>query len=81
MSDLFELELEHAVRDLIVDLCEVMYRHGYHEISVGSLMRVIGVAGDRAAAHDSHMIDLHEHFANKKNTDKDSSRPPGTVLH
>ena len=79
MLDPKELELEQAVHDLIIDLCEVMYNHGYSEVSIGALMRVIGVANERARDHDAHVIDLLEHFA-KDRTSADPI-PPGTVLH
>ena len=81
MSDPQELELEAAVRDLIVDLCQVLYGHGYSEISVGALMRVIGVTDERAAAHDDHVIDLLEQFGPHATKTTTPSRPPGTVLH
>lgn len=74
-------ELEDSVRDLIVDLCAVLYRHGYQEISMGALMRVIGVSSDRASAHDRQLIDLHEHFADQKTPHKNQVVPPGTVFH
>jgi|LauGreDrversion4_2_1035121.scaffolds.fasta_scaffold4099898_1 hypothetical protein len=74
-------QLEDSVRDLIVDLCAVLYQHGYQEISMGALMRVIGVSSDRASAHDQQLIDLCEHFANQKIPHKNQQVPPGTVFH
>ena len=74
-------ELEKSVRDLIVDLCGVLYHHGYQEVSVGALMRLIGVDPERAQAHDSNFINLHEHFSTHTPIPKNQKIPPGTVFH
>jgi hypothetical protein len=73
--------LEKAVGDLIFDLCGVLYQHGYQEISVGSLMRVIGVAPESAAKHDSEIIDLTQHFSRKTNLPSNQEIPPGVTWH
>ena len=73
--------LEEALRDLILDLCRVLHAHGYQEISVGALMRVIGVAEERAAHHDAEVIDLMEHFAKPAFPHANVQVPPGTVFH
>lgn len=72
--------LDAAIRQLIVDLCKVLHQHGYHEISIGALMRVIGVDADRAAEHDSKVIDLNEHFQTGA-CHPNHKIPPGTTLH
>lgn len=73
--------LEEALRDLILDLCRVLHTYGYQEISVGALMRVIGVAEERAADHDAEVIDLVEHFAKTAPPHANVQVPPGTVFH
>jgi len=64
-----------------MDLCEILYTHGYQEVSVGALMRLIGVAKDRATSHDSEIIDLVEHFAHSGIKTPNHTIPPGTTLH
>jgi hypothetical protein len=73
--------LEKTIHDLIVDLCGVLYDHGYQEISVGSLMRVIGVDPASAAKHDDNTIDLQHHFAGRSPLHRNQAIPPGTTLH
>ena len=58
--------LEQNLHALIVDLCRVMHSHGYESISVGAMMRLIGVGDKRASPHDDEWIDLAEYF--QKNT-------------
>ena len=74
-------ELEKSVRDLIVDVCGVLYNHGYQQISVGALMRLIGVDSKKAQAHDQNFIDLYEHFQNQSPPPSNQKIPPGTVFH
>lgn len=73
--------LESAVSNLIIDLCRVLYQHGYREISVGALMRIIGVNETAAVDHDDHLIDLDQHFAKSEQTNTAPHIPPGTVFH
>ena len=74
-------ELERAVRDLIMDLCGVLYSHGYQEISVGALMRVIGIPAERAAEHDHSIINISSQFSALMPRHKNLEVPPGTVFH
>lgn len=74
-------DIETSLRALIVDLCDVLYNHGYQEVSVGSLMRLIGIDNERAQEHDQHIIDLHEHFATGAAMPQNQKIPPGTVFH
>ena len=83
-------QLEDAMRDLILEVCEVMYARGYSEVSVGAMMRLIGVSDEKARAHDQDYFALDEEFVqqmekknrNKKTTRKPSTRAPaGVTLH
>ena len=77
-------ELEEALRDTILDVCEVLYRHGYKEACVGAIMRLIGVPAENAELHDDEIFELDEsfleHLAERKML-TDCKRPPGTSLH
>lgn len=77
-------QLEHHVRELIMDICEVMYRRGYEMVSVGAMMRLVGVGEDRAQAHDDEFFDLGEQFEQmikQRKTDMPKKAPPGVTLH
>lgn len=50
-------QLEHHIRELIIDICAVLYDRGYEMVPVGAMMRLVGVGDDRARDHD------HEYFA------------------
>jgi hypothetical protein len=79
MSD--SQQLEDAVRDLIIDLCAVLQQHGYRQISMGHLMRVIGVDPQQANRHDSDMIDLLDASLSPSKIPSSMSVPPGTTIH
>ena len=60
-----ESALEANLHALIVDMCRVMHDHGYETISVGAVMRLIGVGEERASRHDDEWIDLASYFENQ----------------
>ena len=55
-------QLEDAVQDLIMDICEVMYRRGYDMVPVGAMMRLVGVGDEKAAEHDGEFFALDHQF-------------------
>lgn len=61
-----ENALEENLHALIIDLCGVMHKHGYETISVGAMMRLIGVGDERASRHDDEWIDLAGYFNDPK---------------
>lgn len=77
-------DLEFIVNDTIIDICEVMMTRGYESVSVGAIMRLLGVAPDRAQEHDSELFNLDDGFKlllrerKKLNRNKMS---PGELLH
>lgn len=80
-------ELEKELRDLIVDLCEVLYQRGYRTVPVGAVMRLIGVSAENAAKHDNDMFNLDRDFEQlikgKKQAEapKLKSPPRGATIH
>ena len=56
-------ELEQEVRMLMYELMMVLYQHGIREVHVGGMMRLMGIANDRAAEHDDEMVILDNKFA------------------
>lgn len=83
MSD--DDKLEIAIRDFIIDICEVMHRRGYSSVSIGAMMRLIGVGEDRARQHDDQFFTLDQEFQDmldvKKFLDQKSPPPPDAVIH
>lgn len=57
------IEVEDAVKDLIVDLVMVLYAHGITQVHMGGLMRMVGVADESAAEHDDEIMVVTQEFA------------------
>lgn len=77
-------ELELAIRDIIVDICEVMYKRGYDAVPIGAMMRLVGVEESRAQKHDNEYLALDADFQNILKTRKSpplSKAPDGVTLH
>jgi hypothetical protein len=82
--------LEDKVQDLIVDICKALYFHGFREIPVGAIMRLIGVENEIATQHDEEFFCLdaefeallqQEEIAEYEKTLEAATPPPGTTLH
>ena len=83
--------LEAEVQDLLMDICEVMAARGYEVVSVGALMRLVGVGEDRAREHDAEYFALDADFQgmlaqrelDRKNKNKKVPRQStdGVTLH
>jgi hypothetical protein len=77
-------QLEDAIRELLIDICEVMYRRGYEMVPVGAMMRLVGVGEDRAQQHDQDYLALDQDFLMILNNRKDQrlkEAPQGATLH
>ena len=77
-------ELEQAVQDFILDVCEVMYRRGYASAPVGAIMRLIGVPESKAREHDNTEFLLGEDFERMIQTRRQpvpEHAPTGATLH
>ena len=74
MAMLDDTQLEDAVKDLLLDICEVMYRKGYDYVSVGAMMRLVGVPAERAGKHDSEYFQLDDDFRAMLTNRKSSAR-------
>ncbi len=79
---MLDQELTPQVAQLVHDLCAVMHQYGYDHVSVGALMRLIGVPDLQAQPHDQVLIDLVNEFgANNPTLLTTDHAPPGTLLH
>ena len=77
-------ELEQAIQDFILDVCEVMHRRGYESAPVGAIMRLVGVPESTAKAHDGEEFILNEDFERLIQSRKQptpSRAPTGVTLH
>jgi hypothetical protein len=54
--------LEQELRAFMVELCAVLYRHGYQTVSLGALMRLVGIHPGVASEHDDTIIELGSEF-------------------
>ncbi len=77
-------QLEQTVRDLIIDLCEVLYQRGYREVPIGAMMRLVGVGDESASKHDNEYFALDEEFTaaiEAKKITMPEPAPVGVTLH
>jgi hypothetical protein len=77
-------DLEQAIQDFIIDVCEVMHRRGYESAPVGAIMRLVGVPESTAQAHDNTEFLLGEDFERliqSRRQPVPSRAPSGVTLH
>lgn len=74
--------IEQSVRDIIIEICEVMHRHGFESVSVGAIMRLMGLPEERVIEHDHEWFDLGPEFDQLLQARRELGRvPPDTTLH
>jgi len=77
-------QLEQSVRDLIIDICEILYHRGYNTVPIGAVMRLIGVSNESACKHDNEYFALDDEFTAeikaRKHTTPEKA-PSGATLH
>ena len=82
MLKLDDDKLESAVRDIIIDICEVMYKRGYDVVPIGAMMRLVGVDSERAEKHDNEYLALDSEFqVMLESRNLPDSAPKGATLH
>lgn len=67
-----------------MDICEIMYHKGYDAVPVGAVMRLVGVANEKAQQHDNEFLALDENFQimlESKRAPRPSKTPDGVTLH
>jgi len=76
--------LEQAVRDFIIDVCELLHRRGFESAPVGAIMRLMRVPESTAQQHDDHEFLLDEEFERlieSRRQPVPKKVPPGITLH
>jgi hypothetical protein len=57
-----DTELDQTIRLAILNLMVVLYDCGIEEVHIGGIMRILGVANDKAEQHDNERLVLNEEF-------------------
>ena len=57
-----DILLEKVVKDLFIELCGVMYKRGFQSVSIGAIMRLIGIDNERSSRHDDQMFVFDDDF-------------------
>jgi hypothetical protein len=74
------LEVDQAIRLAILNLMLVLYDCGITEIHIGGIMRILGVPGEKAQAHDDERLVLNDEFV-KYVEQLNEPRPVDQLLH
>lgn len=78
MSKPFESYEE--IRIVIYDILAVLTQHGINTVSLGGIMRMLGVPSEVAAAHDDEYFHVTVDALSELE-DEDITIPPGTTIH
>jgi hypothetical protein len=75
-----DTELDQTIRLAILNLMVVLYDCGIEEVHIGGIMRILGVANDKAEQHDNERLVLNEEFV-KYVEQINTPRPVDQRLH
>jgi|SanBayMetagenome_1026888.scaffolds.fasta_scaffold97260_1 hypothetical protein len=54
--------LEFVIRGIVIEICEVMYRHGINPVPLAPIMRLLEVPEDQAKKYDGVVFELDDEF-------------------
>lgn len=79
-------QLEEHVKEVMFEVMAVLWANGYKEVSIGALMRILGLDEEDAADHNDDYVLLDEHFAEVaaemgKELKDNVVVPPNTTIH
>lgn len=76
---------DELVKNAMLGIMAVLYDHGITQVSVGALMRVLGVETQHARKHDNDYLVIQDTITEFLTTTKDSlddlTIPPNTTIH
>jgi len=75
-----DLDVDQSIRLAILNLMLVLYDCGITEIHVGGIMRILGVASEKAQLHDDERLVLDDNFV-KYVEQINAPRPTDQTLH
>lgn len=55
-------QLEDQVRNIVIDLCDVLVRHNIQQVHIGALMRLVGVDNEIATQYDEVYMPIDKGF-------------------
>jgi hypothetical protein len=75
--------IQSEIRSIIIDVCEILYKKGFKKVSIGAMMRLVGVSEEVASQHDHEIYHLDEKFAALlyMKSEYSAEVPPGTMFH
>jgi hypothetical protein len=75
-----DIKLEESIRLTILNLMVVLHDCGIKEIHLGGLMRILGIANDKASMHDNELVQIDDNFV-KYVEEINAPRPANQSLH
>ena len=78
MTQIASLE---SVREIMFEILTVLHNHGIDTVSVGGIMRLLGVPSEIAASHDDEYLQVSVESLEEIDNEELEVAPPGTTLH
>ena len=54
--------IHNRIKNIMLDVMAVLYDNGIKTVHMGAMMRLLGVNDNKAAEHDSEIIEMDEKF-------------------
>jgi hypothetical protein len=76
-------KLEQQVQLIMMEIMMILHKNNIRQVNVGAMMRLLGVANERAAESDDDYMQLDEEFAKyiKNMVDLSSANSSNQTLH
>lgn len=81
MPDSEEELADQLVKETMLEIMAVLYDHGITQVSVGALMRVLGVEAEQAKQHDEDYLVIQDSIKEFSFSESDLEIPPNTTIH
>ena len=81
MPDLEDELADQLVKETMLEIMAVLYDHGITQVSVGALMRVLGVESEQAKKHDEDYLVIQDTIKEFSLSETDLEIPPNTTIH
>ena len=76
-------KLEQQVQLIIMEIMMILHKNNIRQVNVGAMLRLLGVANERAAESDHEYMELDEEFTKyiKNMVDLSSANSSNQTLH
>jgi hypothetical protein len=54
--------IHERIKNIMLDVMAVLYDNGIKNVHMGAMMRLLGVGDNKAAEHDSEILEMDEKF-------------------